>query len=206
MLCCANWKKRRETEKRASGSISRLSCDPATGKGFRCVQNKNQGIEGLFYVAWGMEGSYHPQGRSWLLTHDPALKEGNAGDKGVTSPSTASMKPKGQLGKNKRETLDKGNILFFCRGLYKRKKKHSQKSSKFPLQSYYMDVFIIHKKTNIHIQYIYFDALLLLLAFFILIKESKWHLTFSHLSLQHMSSRCASVTKAQWACHFPTYQ
>lgn len=24
---------------------------------------KTKGIEGLFYVAWGMEGSYHPQGR-----------------------------------------------------------------------------------------------------------------------------------------------
>ncbi len=56
--------KRRETEKGAGGSISGLSGDPASGKGFRCVQNKNQGIEGLFYVAWGMEGSYHPQGRS----------------------------------------------------------------------------------------------------------------------------------------------
>lgn len=50
----------------AAGSISDLSGDPATGKSYRCVQNKpHAGIEHLFHVERGMEGSYHPQGRLW---------------------------------------------------------------------------------------------------------------------------------------------
>lgn len=111
-----------------------MSGDPATGKSFRCVQNKNQGFEGLFYAAWGMEGSYHPQGRSKLLTHDPTLKEGNVGDEAGTSPCTAFVKPKGRLGKSKRETFDKRNILFafnkFSCGVFI-KEKNSQKSNQF---------------------------------------------------------------------------
>lgn len=37
------------------------------------------------------------------MTPDPALKEGNAGDKGGTSPSTAFVKRRRRHGKSKRD-------------------------------------------------------------------------------------------------------
>lgn len=115
---------KRACEKGAGSSISRLSGDPATGKSFRCVQNKNPGTEGLFHAERGMEGSYHPQGRSWLLTHDPALKEGNAGDEGGTSPSTAFVKPRRWHGMSKRDLTkhltSELYYLYDIHSLYKR--------------------------------------------------------------------------------------
>lgn len=200
-------REKRACEKRAGSSISRLSGDPATGKSFRCVQNKNPGTEGLFHAEWGMEGSYHPQGRSWLLTHDPALKEGNAGEEGGTSPSTAFVKPRRRHGKSKRDlTKHLTSELFYLYAIHSLYKRLESQISSPLLHVHLTKLMSTLSSIQTHTCILRFCCFVAAPCLFILIKESEWPLTFSDLSHQHVSSRCADVTQAQWACNFSTDQ